>query len=120
MYNKIGYALERNKHVNNPRDNGRSNTKLVGGFIGPRNGDTSPSVVFDRSEKNEVVVRAFRSEIDTLERMSTSNSSVSVLQNRSIEGKAPIVEASLKNGEGKERSKEVVNGRPPSDKRRRI
>ena len=118
MYNKNGSSLERNNHMNILRENSRSNTKLVGGVIGPRNIDTSPSVVFDRSKNIEVFVRASRSESDILERMSESN--VSILQNRSIEGKALIIETSLKNGEGKEKSKEVVNKRPPSDKRRRI
>ena len=105
--------------MNTMRENSRSNTKLVGGvIIGPRNSDTSPSGVFDRIKNIEVLVRASRSESDILERMPESN--VSILKNRSIEGKALIIETRLNDGVGEERSKEVVSKRPPSDKRRRI
>lgn len=120
VYNNNGIMVDPNKHTNALDENGRRSAMSVKRLIGPNNLDTSLSFDSGRVKKIQVVVVASSLESDTLGRMTTSKTSVSNVHDHSFKENAHNARTSVNNGENNVKSREVVNKRPPSDKRRRI
>ena len=120
VYNNNGIMVDPNKHTNALDENGRSNAMSVKRLIGPNNLDTPLSFDSGRVKKIQVVVVPSSLESDTLGRMTPSKTSVSNMQDHSFKENAHNARTSVNNGENNVKSREVVNKRPPNDKRRRI
>lgn len=119
-YNNNGIVEDRNKHKNALDKSGRSNAMSIKRLIGPNNSDNSLPFDSGSLKKNQVVVVTSRLESDGAERMTTSKRSVPNMEDHSFEENAHNARTIVNNGEDYVNGREVVNKRPPSDKRRRI